>query len=223
MEQRENNRQIMAHYYPIELNLTGRRVVVIGGGSVAARKTAGLRDAGADVRVVSPEFAPELEQRDDIRRDRRPYAPDVLDGAELVFACTDDPEPNARIAADARAAGIWCNVVDDADASDFLVPATLRQGRLTIAIGTGGASPALARTLRERLESNFGPEFAILIDELSKTRETIQQRVADPEIRRRIFETLCTDCSLKLIAAQGREAWQKWVERVVSRQLSVEP
>jgi len=213
----------MATYYPIELNLTGRLVVVIGGGPVAARKVAGLIDAGARVRVVSPAFADELARRDDVTREERPYAPDALDGADLVFACTDDRELNRRIAADARSAGRWCNVADDPTAGNVLVPATLRQGQLTIAVGTGGAGPALAACLRDEIESNFRPEFAILTDELARARPIVQQRVANPDVRRRIFATLCTDCSLRLLARHDRSAWRLWFERVVAHHLAGTP
>ncbi|GMU23657.1 MAG: hypothetical protein AMXMBFR13_37350 [Phycisphaerae bacterium] len=206
--------------YPVELVLTDRPVLVVGGGQVAARKVAGLLSAQAQVRVVSPEFTPELENRTDITREAREYTPVCLTGVHLVFACTDDPAVNAQIAADARKTGILCNVADAPDDCDFLVPAVLRRGLLTIAVGTGGTGPRLAALLRDRLESQFGPEFAILTEELVRARRIVQDRVSDPAVRRQILETLCTDCSLKLLTARDREAWRQWFERVTQARLA---
>lgn len=213
----------MALTYPIELNLTDRRVVVIGGGTVAARKVAGLVEAGAVVRVVSPKFTADIEQRKDIALDKREYTPDALHPAEMVFSCTDDRELNARIAADARAAGLWCNVADDPELSDFLVPAILRRGELTVAVGTGGASPRLAARLRDRLESNFGPEWAILVEELGRARFIVQDRVADPAVRRRIFDSLCGEQALERIGSADRQAWRRWFEQVLEHHLEQVP
>ncbi len=210
-------------WYQIELNLVGRRAVVVGGGQVAARKVAGLVEAGAAVRVVSPAYCSDLAGRDDIERVPQPYAEGVVEGADLVFACTDDRELNARIAADARRLGVLCNVADDPEASGFLVPALLRHGDFTVGVGTGGAGPKLAAHVRDRLASLLGPEFGILVDELRAARGRVREQVADPALRRRIFETLCADCSVKLLATRGRDAWRAWFERLLARPLAASP
>lgn len=209
----------MARTYPIELRLTGRRVVVIGGGGVATRKVAGLLEAGAAVCVVSPEFSPELMRQDRIVRETRPYDASCLAEATLVFACTNDRAVNARVAADAARAGIWCNVADDPEAGDFHVPAILRRGDLTISVATGGAGPHLAAAARDRLASQFDETWGILVAELTQARKNIRERVHDSGVRRDILETLSADCSLTLLATRGPAAWRQWVERLTEHRL----
>ena len=205
--------------YPAELNLTNRSVLVVGGGEVAARKVAGLLQAGASVRVVSPQFCPQLLQEQRVSKECGPYRPACLEGVHVVFACTDDPAVNAAVAADARARGIWRNVADEPANCDFFVPAVRRDGDLTLSVGTGGASPALAASLPDRLASHLGPEWGILIEELARARRIVKARVADPGLRRKILETLCAECSIKLLATRGREAWRRWFERVMEYRL----
>jgi len=209
--------------YPIELNLAGREVVVAGGGTVAARKVAGLLEAGARVRVVSPSFVEELAGRGDVTLQTQAYDASVLHGALLVFACTDDPALNRRVADDARAAGALCNVADDPPNCDFMVPAVLRRGRLTVAVGTSGASPALAAALRDRLEELLEAEYAQLVEELAQVRAEIREQAEPEDLRRRIFQTLCRECSLKLLRARGVQAWRAWMRRVVRHHLEGRP
>jgi precorrin-2 dehydrogenase/sirohydrochlorin ferrochelatase len=210
----------MSQHYPIFLHLTNRPVVVVGGGSVAARKVTALREAGARVRVVSPEFQADLAARDDIERHAGSYDPDALRDAVLVFACTDNPAVNARVAADARQAGIWCNVADDPDAGDFSVPATLRHGNLTIAVSTGGAAPALAAAVRDRIASHLEPDWAILVEEFGRARQIVREQVHDARVRRDILNTLCSECSIKLLATRDRESWRRWFQRVLAHRLA---
>ncbi|HOA72020.1 MAG TPA: bifunctional precorrin-2 dehydrogenase/sirohydrochlorin ferrochelatase [Phycisphaerae bacterium] len=197
--------------YPIELNLAGCDVLVVGGGPVAARKVAGLTGTGAKIRVVSPNLVPELQHADGIERHEQAYAPELIGSARLVFACTDDRELNARIAADARKAGCLCSVADDAEASDFAVPAVLRRGQFTIAVGTGGAAPHLAASVRDRLESQFGDDFGILVAELQRARGIVRREIADPQVRRRLMATLCEEDSVERLKRDGPAAWRQWL------------
>ena len=147
-------------YYPIFLDLCGRRCVVVGGGKVAERKVRKLLRAGAKVRVISPDFTPGLEslrkagkirvarrkfRRGDLRARAHGHAP------LLVFAATDDPAAQQAIRQRAKAAGALVNRADGAANSDFLVPASVTRGNFNVAISTSGTSPALARLLRQRL------------------------------------------------------------------------
>src|SRR5215468_8164705 len=139
--------------YPLSLRLTGRLVVVVGGGSVALRRVTGLRTAGADILVVSPQLSPtlgDLAGRGLITARTRGYEPGDLDGAWLVFACTDQPGVNAAVAADAERQRIWCVRADDAAASAAWVPATGRSGPVTVAVNAG-RNPRRAAALRDRL------------------------------------------------------------------------
>jgi precorrin-2 dehydrogenase / sirohydrochlorin ferrochelatase len=205
--------------YPIELRLAGRVVLVVGGGRVAARKVAGLVEAGATVHVVSPAFCAELLERQDIKIDERPYGPECLAGAWLVFACTDDRRVNEAVVSAARAQGIWCNVADEPEACDFFVPAMLRRGELTLAVGTGGAAPGAAAALRDKLASHLTEEWGILVEELGRARRILKARVPEAGLRRQILETLCSECSIKLLAVRDREAWRRWFERVTEYRL----
>jgi uroporphyrin-III C-methyltransferase/precorrin-2 dehydrogenase/sirohydrochlorin ferrochelatase len=138
--------------YPLSLKLAGRRVVVVGGGSVAFRRVAGLRAAGADILVVSPQLSPtlgDLADRGVIAARRRGYEPGDLDGAWLVFACTDQPSVNTAVAADAERQRIWCVRADDAAASAAWVPAVGRSGAVTVAVNAG-RNPRRAAALRDR-------------------------------------------------------------------------
>jgi len=155
--------------YPIFLDLSGRRCVVIGGGEVANRKARKLLQARAEVVVISPEVRPELESvASEVHR--RPYEDGDLEGAYLAFAVTDAREVNAAVAREAKGRGIPVNVTDRPSEGDFALPSTLRRGRLQLAVSTGGASPTLARKIKGELEEVFGPEWAGVVEELHAAR-----------------------------------------------------
>ncbi len=186
-------------------NLVGRPALVVGGGRVALRKARTLSDAGAKVRVVAPELLPELAA--DTRLDcvAAAYAAGHVAGMFLVIAATDDAAVNARVAADARAAGAIVNVVDTPALCDFIVPSVVERGRLVIAASTGGAAPSLARKIRERLEREFGPEYAVYCDVMDDLRRDIQARGLSDDLRRRLFERL-TEPDLIAAARDGAAA-----------------
>ena len=159
-------------YYPIFLNIRGKRCVVVGGGAVALRKVKALLEHEASVEVISPELCPELSQLAKSRAIQvlqRNYNGGDLQGVFIAIAATDDGEINNKVAEEARAKGVLVNVVDDSEHSDFIVPSQLRRGDITIAVSTAGKSPALARKIRTRLEKDFGTEYAslaLLVDEV---------------------------------------------------------
>jgi precorrin-2 dehydrogenase/sirohydrochlorin ferrochelatase len=155
--------------YPIFLDLSGRRCVVVGGGEVASRKARKLLQAKAEVVVISPEVMPELESvAVEVRR--RPYEVGDLEGAYLAFAATDSREANAAVAREAKERDLPINVADRPSDGDFALPSTLRRGRLQVAVSTGGASPALARRIKDELEEAFVPEWAGLVEGLHAAR-----------------------------------------------------
>ena len=139
----------MTFAYPVFLNLEGVPVLLVGGGQIASRKAAGLVAAGALVTVIAPEVRPELAEVAAAVW-LRPFAEGDCAGFRLVMTATDDPAVNARVYADATAAGIWVNSADDPDNCTFILPAVARRGPVVAAISTGGASPALANTARVR-------------------------------------------------------------------------
>lgn len=139
--------------YPVFLDLAGVRVLVVGGGRVALRKAGGLAEAGAAVTVVAPEVVAELAALA-VEVERRAYAAGEAGGYQLVITATDDPSVNAQVAADATAARVWVNSADDPDNCSFILPAIARRGPVTVAVSTGGASPALAGHLRTQIEQD---------------------------------------------------------------------
>jgi len=200
--------------YPIVLDLAGRRAVVVGGGRVALRKARALADAGARVTVVAPAFLPEFADEAGVESIEAPYTAEHLDGAVLAIAATDDPAVNRRVADDARAAHVLVNVVDVPEECDFIVPAQVRRGDLLIAITTGGAAPSLSRRLRERLQTEFGPEWAEYLEALRAVRDRVMAEGHPPEVRRRIFERL-TEPDVIEAARAGPDALRRAIDAAV--------
>ncbi len=164
--------------------------MIVGGGEVANRKARKLLQARAEVIVVSPEVKPELESMA-TEVYRRPYVMGDLEGAFLAFAAANVREVNAAVAREGREKGIPVNVVDRPSEGDFALPSTLRRGHLQVSVSTGGASPTLARRIRRELEGVFGPEWAGIVEELSKARR--DGRKAEDEL-----EEVVEGCLLRL-------------------------
>ena len=166
--------------YPIFVEAKGRRVIVIGGGHVAAEKVRGLLNAEADIAVVSPELLPELEEHKAagrISHIARAYRESDLDeGYEFIMVATDDGAINAGVAAAGKRRGIWVNAADDPKNCDFILPAVVRKGKITLAASTSGTSPALARRLREELEAYLTEDMPALADLLAEVRQEVRRR-----------------------------------------------
>jgi len=163
-------------FYPISVDLKERPCVVIGGGKVAARKVLGLLSCSAQVTVVSPELTEELLLQHADGRFRwidREYRSGDLGNAFLVIAATDDEETQKQVYDDAVTNNLLLNVADVPQRCNFILPATVRRGDLTISISTSGKSPALARKLRMELEKRYGSEYRILVDILGAIRPEI--------------------------------------------------
>jgi len=159
--------------YPIFAVIEDKPCLVVGGGAVGERKVADLMAAGARVTVVSPTLTPELAalaHRGEIRHLPEDFREAQVEGMALVMAATDDPGVNAAVSAAAQARAIWVNVADAPEYCTFIVPAQVRRGDLTLAISTGGASPALAAQVRQELQQHFGPEYGPYLDLLQRLR-----------------------------------------------------
>ncbi|MGH7773316.1 MAG: precorrin-2 dehydrogenase/sirohydrochlorin ferrochelatase family protein [Candidatus Binatia bacterium] len=171
-------------YYPIFLNLVGRRCVIIGGGAVAERKVDTLLGVGATVTIVSPSLTERLEswvREGHIKHVGRDYRPGDLAGYELAFVATDDREVNAVVASEGRERGVWVNAADDPAHCDFILPSVLRRGDLVVAVATGGLSPALSRAIREELEDYFTEDYTLLAKVVSEVREELKQNSSHPD------------------------------------------
>jgi precorrin-2 dehydrogenase/sirohydrochlorin ferrochelatase len=160
--------------YPVLLNLAGRSCLVVGGGRVALGKVRGLLAVDARVTVVAPHVLDELAALDGVAVVRRPYAATDLGGHRLVITATDDPAVNRQVFLDGEAAGVWVNSADDPVNCAFTLPAVVRRGPITLAISTGGHSPALASWLRRRLTDDLGPEYEVLLQLLAERREALR-------------------------------------------------
>jgi precorrin-2 dehydrogenase/sirohydrochlorin ferrochelatase len=168
--------------FPMFVKLEGRRVLVVGAGSVGEAKIESLLATGASVRVVAPKATTRR-----IKWEARVYRPADFAGAFLVIAATGSPSLHDEIYAEAQSRGVLCNAVDEPERCDFYFPAVVRRGELQIAISTGGLSPALAQRLRKELEQQFGPEWEEWVAQLGRTREELQSIPMPPEQRKRLL------------------------------------
>ncbi|MBF8274612.1 MAG: precorrin-2 dehydrogenase [Magnetococcales bacterium] len=174
------------HYYMAELLLHGMEVWVIGGGTVATRKVRGLLDTGASICVVAPEFSAEIlcwQEQGRLQVRKACFREQDLDGGSkptLIFAATGLPDLNRAIAGFCRDRKLLCNSADDPKTSGFLVPAVVRRGGLTVAVGTQGASPALSRLLKERIERWLEPGWQRLVEVFGDMRTEVTRRLPNP-------------------------------------------
>lgn len=210
----------MAKHYPVFLNIQDKKCVVVGGGNVAWRKVCSLKEAGARVTVVSPEFCPELEKETGVERIQQKYDTGLLKGAALVVASTDDGEVNKKVYYDAIECGILVNVVDKPEFCSFIVPASVMRGDLCISISTGGASPALARNIREYLEKQFGDEYGEFTKLLSEMRRKVLSEIKEESVRRDILQRIAGLNMLEVVKKKGvLEAKKKMLE-IVSEKIA---
>lgn len=166
-------------YYPISLNLQGKKCVVVGGGRVAFRKVTTLLNCGADITVISPKPHAEISKlfkNKAIRLVRRNYERGDLRRAALSIAATHVKEINRKVAEESKKNGTPVNVVDDAELSDFIIPSSFRRGGLSVAVSTSGMSPALAKKIRAKLEKKIGIEYAYLLSLIAEIRSEIKKK-----------------------------------------------
>ena len=211
-------------YFPLFLDLDGRDVLVIGGGTVALRKIETLRSAGARVRVIAEaihEALRALATRDGIPLQERRFESRDIDAPglprpRLIIAATSDRETNAVVARAADAAGIPCNVVDDRELSTCLMPAIIDRSPVQIAVSTGGASPVLARLIRERLEALLDESLGPLAQFADRWRVTARKVLGNTSARRRYLSWLLTGSVAQAIRS-GRSAE---ADRLATRELA---
>ena len=199
----------MAAYFPAFLDLTDRPCLVVGGGSVAERKVLSLRATGAAVRVISPALTPALQElaaRFEIAWESRAYRPGDTEGAWLVIAATDDPAVNQVVADEAKSRQLLVNRVDSAAGSTFIVPAVVRRGPLTLAVSTGGRSPALAKRVRQELETIFPVDLPGHLAELVELRSLLRERLPAPAAREAAWRDLMEAGLLDLLRRGDVEA-----------------
>jgi siroheme synthase-like protein len=164
-------------FYPVSLDVTGRACLVVGGGTVAARKARGLLECGALVTVIAPSLAPEMEELSDRLQAvmHRAYASGDAARFRLVVTATGRPDVDGAVHDDAEAAGVWINSADDRAHSSFILPAVHRDGAVTVAVSTGGLSPALSSWLRDRLAAECGENAGVLAALIGEARQRLRR------------------------------------------------
>jgi precorrin-2 dehydrogenase / sirohydrochlorin ferrochelatase len=204
--------------FPINIVLIDRLVVLFGAKGEIAGKPPLLLEAGARVRVIAPSVAPEIAElvaEGRIEWLPRRYEHGDLQGATLVYAATNDPAVHAQIWAEGAENGQLVNVVDVKEYCNFHSASFMRRGLLTIAIGTGGAAPALAVTIRKRFEEEFGPEYAAFLDFAQSLRPQLSQRIPSFRRRQRYWYTLVDSEALSLLRAGKHADMHALAERLM--------
>jgi precorrin-2 dehydrogenase/sirohydrochlorin ferrochelatase len=198
-------------YYPVCLDIAGKQCLVVGGGKVALRKALDLLEAGAKVRAVAPQFIEAFRKSCGIELCRKAYDSADLRDCALVIAATDSEDVNRRVCEDARLARVLVNVVDAPELCDFIVPATLRRGDMTISVSTGGASPSLARKIRLELEKRYPARFAAFVGFLGKMRREARKKFPASR-RRQIMERILNGHAWEVFAKKGARAAKRFIE-----------
>lgn len=211
--------------YPVMLNLTGKRCVVVGGGYVAARKVQGLLEAGGIVTVISPNLVSEIVQlaeQNQIEWLNSKFVAGMFKDSQpfLVFAATDSSSVNRSVAEEAVQMGALVNVVDGFAESDFSNMSVIKRSPLTIGISTTGASPALTRYLRTIIEEVVGEEYATLAQWLSNLRLQLDQYLPEQADRKHLYDKILSSDVLPLLRVhQTQAAFQHFQDLVQSERV----
>ena len=212
-------------YFPVNLDIVGRKCTVVGGGRVAARKVGNLLDCGAKVQVISPELTSELQklqQSKQIDWLQRQYQQGDLNNSFLVIAATDDELVQAEVFTEAEKNGQLINVADVPQRCNFILPATVKRDDLTIAISTAGKSPALARQLRHHLEELIGPEYGILTEIMGLLRPDVLKQGRPHAENKIIFATLLHEHFIDWIRKGNWDMIKEHLTRTLGDNISVE-
>lgn len=211
-------------YYPICLDIRCKLCVVIGGGAVAERKVISLLDGGAVVTVISPAVTDDLEKKTNkgkITLIRRQYKNGDLKEALLVFAATGDKEINLKISEEAKREGVLLNVADEPERCDFIVPSVVERGSLSIAVSTGGSSPAFAKKMRIELEKKYGDEYAIFLNIMASIRRKLLTKGSESDRKGKVFNKLASSSIPKMIKAGRWEEVDKTILSLLGEEFSL--
>jgi len=205
--------------YPIFLELSGRRVVVVGGGAVAVRKAQALLAAGARLVVVAERIDNMLTvlcrgKKAELIKSR--YSKDYLAEAVLAIAATNNHKLNRRIYKDCQELEVLCNVVDEPELCDFFVPAVVKRGDLQIAVGTEGRCPAYAGHIRKKLDDIFTEKHGQFLAELQTLRKRIIEDVTEPAERKALLGELADDKSFEYFVENGPAQWRNFADRLIN-------
>jgi precorrin-2 dehydrogenase/sirohydrochlorin ferrochelatase len=206
-KQKKSSRpSVNKEYYPVFLDISGMKCFVVGGGRVAERKCAPLVRAGAKVTVISPEISHGLEvykRKGLLRHICRNYRTGDIKPPSLVIVATDSEKMNKKVFSDAKSHRVLLNVVDNPPLCNFIVPSVLRQGPLTIAVSTGGVSPAMARAVKKRLGGLYGTDFSKYLNFLKSIRPKVMREVLDKRTRGLLLKALASDEIIDILLQEG--------------------
>lgn len=208
----------MSHYYPVILNLEGRKCVIAGGGQVAARKARSLVDAGAQVVIVSPEIGEETRSLVDAGRAQwieDTFSPFRLDGAALAIAATGSGKVNESVYECAVANGVPVNVVDRPELCTFIVPSVVRRGDLILAISTSGKSPAVSKRVRMELEKTFGDEWAVFLEIMGDARQRAARLIPEQKAREEAYGRLAESALFDRVKSGDIDGARKLVTEIL--------
>jgi precorrin-2 dehydrogenase/sirohydrochlorin ferrochelatase len=211
-------------FYPVFVQLEGKKVLVVGGGRVAYRKVLALKACGALIHLAGRALTPELEEmveKSEIRFLGQEFKEGFLDKAFMVIAATDDKELNHHISTCARKMGVLVNAVDQPPDCDFIVPSILKRGDLQIAISTSGKSPALARKIRKGLEAQFGHEYETFLAMMGRLREEILSLGLSQKENSRIFQKIVDADLLKDLSDGFKERMETRLRKLLPKQVDL--
>ena len=212
-------------YYPIHLDIKNRNCLVVGGGAVGSRKVNTLLECGARVTVVSPNPTQQLTKlasEGAITLTRRAYRSADLDGAFLVIGATDDESLNQQISNDAALTHTLCNIADRPEVCNFILPSIIQRGDLIITISTSGKSPALAKQLRQKLETQFGKEYAEFLLLMGAIRKKLLRRAHEPEAHKTLFNQLIDSDLIQLMQAGKTEEINSLLYKILGEGFKIE-
>jgi precorrin-2 dehydrogenase/sirohydrochlorin ferrochelatase len=212
-------------YYPIHLDIKNRYCLIVGGGAVGTRKVNTLLECGAQVTVVSPDPTPQLTRlasEGSITLKKRAYQSDDLGGMFLVIGATDDETLNGQISKDADQANILCNIADRPEVCNFILPSIVRRGDLVITISTSGKSPALAKQLRQKLQTQFGREYADFLLLMGAIRQKLLSQAHEPEAHKALFNQLIDSDLIQLMQAGKTEEINSLLYKILGEGYKIE-
>ncbi|MFH1155046.1 MAG: bifunctional precorrin-2 dehydrogenase/sirohydrochlorin ferrochelatase [Pseudomonadota bacterium] len=217
---------MIMRYYPVCLDVKGKRCLVVGGGAVGVRKAGTLLDCGAEVIVVSLDFHPAFDtlQKGNTRPlvlKRKAYDPGDLISMSLVIGATDNSDLNRRIGTDAAKQNVLCNLVDLPEKSSFILPAVVSRGDLTLTVSTSGTSPAFAKQLRKDLERQFGNEYGEFLTLMGSIRKQLLAEGHAPDSHRAAFQSLIAGNLLALVAQKDHEAADRLLHDILGPEYSI--
>ena len=195
-------------YFPMFVDLDGKRILIVGGGKVALRKVEKLLPYGPGITVAAPELCDELSEMPGIGILKQAFRDELIRDADIVIAATDDRELNRHISGLCRASKIPVNTVDDSELCSFIFPCLIKNGDLSIGISTGGASPTAAISFKEMIEACIPDNTGEILDFLGSIRPTVKAKFPSEKQRSRIFKELfecCRTLGRPLTEAETRE------------------